>query len=78
MVCVVLLYLCTYKIIYIHQTHIRVLLFFLCHFSTCHFFYFVKNTYLLSMIRVRGGAFLPLGEGVKYLPNPHILHFSVK
>ena len=24
------------------------------------------------------GHFLPLGEGVKYLPNPHILHFSVK
>ena len=24
------------------------------------------------------GHFSPLGEGVKYLPNPHILHFSVK
>lgn len=22
------------------------------------------------------GYFSPLGEGVKYLPNPHILHFS--
>ena len=24
------------------------------------------------------GHFLPILEGVKYLPNPHILHFSVK
>ena len=24
------------------------------------------------------GHFSPLGEGVKYLPTPHILHFSVK
>ena len=24
------------------------------------------------------GHFTPLGEGVKHLPNPHILHFSVK
>ena len=24
------------------------------------------------------GHFLPLEEGVKHLPNPHILHFSVK
>ena len=24
------------------------------------------------------GLFLPLEEGVKHLPNPHILHFSVK
>ena len=24
------------------------------------------------------GYFSPLGEGVKYLPNPHFLHFSVK
>ena len=24
------------------------------------------------------GHFLPLEEGVKYLPNPYILHFSVK
>ena len=24
------------------------------------------------------GHFFTLGEGVIYLPNPHILHFSVK
>ena len=59
-VCVVLLYLCTYKIIYIHQAHIRALLFFLCPFSTYSVFYFVKNTYLWSMVsRPRRGIFYP-------------------
>ena len=24
------------------------------------------------------GHFLPILEGIKHLPNPHILHFSVK
>ena len=40
--------------------------------------------FLSKMRHVRGGFtseeghFTPLGEGVKHLPNPHILHFSVK
>ena len=36
--------------------------------------YIMLETDLMS----EEGHFLPLGEGVKYLPNPHILHFSVK
>ena len=78
-VCVVLLYLCTYKIIYIHQAHICILLFFFCPFSTCHFFYFCQKYLPLEHdLESEEGHFLPLEEGVKHLPNLHILHFSVK
>ena len=51
--------------------------------SSVHFY--IHNSLYLSKIptfgawfHVRGGAFLPILEGVKHLPNPHILHFSVK
>ena len=65
-----------YKIIYIHQAHIGTLLFFFCPFSTYHFFYFCQNYQpLVHDSESEEGHFTPLGEGVKHLPNPHILHF---
>ena len=68
-----------YKIIYIHQVHIRALLFFFYLFSTCLFFYFCQKYLPLEHdFESEEGHFLPILEGVKYLPNPHILHFSVK
>ena len=65
-----------YKIIYIHQAHICTLLFFFCPFSTCHFFYFCQKYLPLEHdFTSEEGHFLPILEGVKHLPIPHILHF---
>ena len=63
----------------IHQVHIRALLFFFYLFSTYLFFYFCQKYLPLEHdFESEEGHFLPILEGVKYLPNPHILHFSVK
>ena len=37
-----------------------------------------KYVILVADLMSEEGHFSPLGEGVKHLPNPHILHFSVK
>ena len=71
--------MCTYKIIYIHQAHICTLLFFFCPFSTCHFFYFCQKYLPFEHdFESEEGHFLPLEEGVKHLPNPHICILSSK
>ena len=67
-----------YKIIYIHQAHICTLLFFFCPFSTYHFFYFCQKYLPLEHdLESEEGHFLPLEEGVKHLPNPHICIFPL-
>uniref|UniRef100_UPI003FF0CCE5 hypothetical protein n=1 Tax=Prevotella sp. TaxID=59823 RepID=UPI003FF0CCE5 len=50
-----------------------------CPFSTCHFFYFCQKYLPLEHdLESEEGHFLPLEEGVKHLPNPHICILSSK
>ena len=55
--------------------HISLLLIASCfyHFITL---FFCQNHLPSEHVLKQKGAFSPLEEGVKYLPNPHILHFS--
>ena len=55
--------------------HISFLLIASCFHPFITLFFCQKHLPSEHVLKQRG-AFSPLGEGVKHLPNPHILHFS--
>ena len=63
---------------YLHVKSLKlaVILFVSIFLSLFHVTFCQKYVMLEADLMSEEGYFSPLGEGVKYLSNPHILHFS--